>query len=205
MSFRELKIRAGCAPFRKGGVQVISPFSNCQRVFGCEFSGAPGTCSDSSGSLLLADCSQLAARRAKAVVFVPRGSLRPEWVSEGLDVVFCHHSLQLPHSAWKDMRGRLRWEGDRTVSLRDLDMDAEGPVCYPEDPSADVIVLAQHARTLVFTGSEAAFECLARRYRWLSTCQDTGGHFHLFGMMRGGALDARNDLTAMYVRSEDWQ
>lgn|GEM_PF-3946723 len=164
---------------------------------------------DREGFLDLAKWAMLASAKSSAIVYLPQEGHRPNWVKppyESAALVFCHHSLQFPPSAWKRMRKYSARARLQTLSVRAPEQTSCQYRYKPDSPDADVFDFARHSDTIFFSASKEAFEGLANIFVNLSNAVESGEHNHLFGWVRGGEVmhNSRVDLTVLYASPHDW-
>lgn len=204
MGFVDVKVREATVPLRGKAVRVYSPVVLPDRI-SCSAYGEGDwhIIADREGLHKLARWAMLAAAKTGSIVYIPKGLLRPHWVKppfETIDLVFCHHSLQLPVSAWKKMRQYLAGGHPRTFSVR-----APEPSHEYHRPGDDLFDFARHSQTMFISASEQAFQDLASLFACLAESTESGDHGHLYYLVRGNAVrDHREDLTAMYAAPNDW-
>ena len=127
-------------------------------------------CTDSGEAMRIAGLWQLAARSRHSLVHIP---LRedPEALADSstwcglhgagpaLDMLLAHHSLAMPPSRWKRVRGRLDRGRPHTADTGTgmlAEFEAQTGRPWAEAGSPDLLDLAVQADTAVVTGSAAA-------------------------------------------------
>lgn len=209
MKHADLKVIRSTAPLRGKRVTVLTPAIPPRRLFA---GGEWDVFVDHLAAQEMALLCSLAASSADKIVWIPTSGEQPAWCAragfEPCDLVFCHHSIQLPMASWKEMRSYAR-KGGRAQTLSAFVPNGtwwlpNPPRLMHTPPGEDVADLATFARTVFVVGSAPLFRHLAQIFADMLTANATGDHAHLRDRARK-LLDAQGrDLTVCYVTPDDW-
>ncbi len=131
----------------------------------------------------------LSARHPEAVLHVPIRPCKPTYLAHlpdsSLHLALCHHTLQLRHSDWKDIRNRLgNWQKS-TLRYTDpsIEVEREFEPWYKRD--ADILDIKEAANTLFAIGSQPVLSLFAHNLKNISTAGNADDwHFHMWGHCR---------------------
>lgn len=156
------RVRLGALEYR-----VIQPARPVQRVVLHDDDRWLSMYVDHDAAIELVAVWGLAARSPRSLVYLPtRGNVAPEGVgsgegvSESLDLVLLHHSLQFPAPRWKQVRARLGPGQPHGAKIADDEFPDEAAIDYRRRyfrEFRDHLGFDIAAHTLFIVGSPTAF------------------------------------------------
>lgn len=166
--YSRLKLLASVTQYNGAHITILRPAKLIEKAFASAETAKNGDwyiCADSAALARLAKLAALSASLKDAVVHVPlRGtSFRPyfmvsQWVPH--DLLFCHHSLHLRASAWKELRRRCKFEHLKEFSVV-TNMDSFPEYLASKTKKSNLLGVTVHSETIIISGSHPILTNLA--------------------------------------------